>query len=432
MAIGDALTAPTGVQNQMVGQPSRVPGYDQGYAQAPGMPRPTQPNPMGRPTAVVGGPAYFTPEGYNAPPQPTQAFMPTDRAPDPIGDQFMRQMQSPMGQQYQQQYEATQAPIREAEMAQRAEQQAAQDARFQEMMDRIAELEGQLSQPTEPTEPTPPTTPMPGDDSFINLPDFLGNLDFSGLPANLGNLDFDQIIKQYQDRMNSGEPEPINTFIEEAVSNQEPDLGSVYAGGSPGFYDNMRENMSPGQRLEPTPAPSVVPTMPEIPSFLGTGKSVATSFMPGGEGVEPLPVPETINIFGKTYPVSIGSGPMKEGSFLSAVPRPDLPIPNISGPFGFIGTSQKTENPLPNNSITDFLANLGTAESILPAPTPVMPALTNIPQIPNFPIQQPMNFTGLPNIPASSVIQPRVEDIIAPIRTGSTRRLPQPGLFNLR
>ena len=114
MAIGDALTAPTGVQNQMVGQPSRVPGYDQGYAQAPGMPRPTQPNPMGRPTAVVGGPAYFTPEGYNAPPQPTQAFMPTDRAPDPIGDQFMRQMQSPMGQQYQQQYEATQAPIREA------------------------------------------------------------------------------------------------------------------------------------------------------------------------------------------------------------------------------------------------------------------------------------------------------------------------------
>jgi hypothetical protein len=53
-------------------------------------------------------------------------------------------------------------------------------------------------------------------------------------------------------------------------------------------------------------------------------------------------------------------------------------------------------------------------------------------KIPNFPIQQPMNFTGLPNIPASSCIQPRVEDIISPIRTGSTRRLPQPGLFNLR
>jgi hypothetical protein len=66
-------------------------------------------------------------------------------------------------------------------------------------------------------------------------------------------------------------------------------------------------------------------------------------------------------------------------------------------------------------------------------------------QIPNFPIQQPMNFTGLPQIlpqmqapyippqmQAPAYVQPRVEDIISPIRTGSTRRLPQPGLFNLR
>jgi hypothetical protein len=66
-------------------------------------------------------------------------------------------------------------------------------------------------------------------------------------------------------------------------------------------------------------------------------------------------------------------------------------------------------------------------------------------QIPNFPIQQPMNFTGLPQIlpqmqapyippqmQAPAYVQPRVEDIIAPIRTGSTRRVPQPGLFNLR
>ena len=65
-------------------------------------------------------------------------------------------------------------------------------------------------------------------------------------------------------------------------------------------------------------------------------------------------------------------------------------------------------------------------------PQAQVPVMADLPVIPNFPIQQPMNFTGLPNIPASSVIQPRVEDIIAPIRTGSTRRLPQPGLFNLR
>ncbi len=60
--------------------------------------------------------------------------------------------------------------------------------------------------------------------------------------------------------------------------------------------------------------------------------------------------------------------------------------------------------------------------------------------------QQPMNFTGLPNIPVPpaaqvyipppmpvppAYTQPRVEDIIAPIRTGSPRRQQQPGLFSL-
>ena len=71
-----------------------------------------------------------------------------------------------------------------------------------------------------------------------------------------------------------------------------------------------------------------------------------------------------------------------------------------------------------------------------------------IPQIPNFQIEQlglPMNFTGLPNIPVPpaaqvyipppppppAYTQPRVEDIIAPIRAGSARSFQQPGLFNL-
>jgi len=94
-----------------------------------------------------------------------------------------------------------------------------------------------------------------------------------------------------------------------------------------------------------------------------------------------------------------------------------------------------------------------------PSPAPVMPSAPvyqepvyqepvyqePVYQIPNFPIQQPMNFTGLPQIlpqmqapyippqmQAPAYVQPRVEDIISPIRTGSTRRLPQPGLFNLR
>ena len=247
MAIGDALVAPTGVQNQMVGQPSRVPGYSQGLGQAPGqMALPPEPMPIGRPTAVVGGPAYFTPAGYQAPPQPTQAFMPTDRAPDPIGQQFMRQMQSPMGQQFQQQYEATQAPIREAEAAARAEAQAAQDARFQEMMDRIAELEGQLATPTpspvpEPEPYIPGQTPFPGIPDFIRDLDF-SNIDFSNLP-DFSNFDYDDIMNQYRDRMEMGEPEPIDSFLPDPR-----DLPPVYAGGTPGFYDGGFEGRLPGPR----------------------------------------------------------------------------------------------------------------------------------------------------------------------------------------
>jgi len=213
-----ARVAPQGIsrpdlESERMGYtPARgVPGYAQGLGQAPGqMAMPPEPMPIGRPTAVVGGPAYFTPQGYQAPPQPTEAFMPTDRRPDPIGQQFMRQMESPMGQQFQRQYEATQAPMREAEMARRAEEQAAQDARFQEMMDRIAELEGQLATPT--PSPVPEPEPyVPGQTPFPGIPDF-SNLDFSGLPDFL-NFDYDDIMRQYNDRMEMGEPEPIDSFL---------------------------------------------------------------------------------------------------------------------------------------------------------------------------------------------------------------------------
>jgi hypothetical protein len=66
-----------------------------------------------------------------------------------------------------------------------------------------------------------------------------------------------------------------------------------------------------------------------------------------------------------------------------------------------------------------------------------IPGVPQAPVMPSFPIQQPMNFTGLPPAPAPvytpppSYTQPRVEEIVSPIRGGSTRQLPQPGLFNL-
>jgi hypothetical protein len=77
--MGDqVLVAPPGVQNQQYGPVERMPTP------------PRQANSL-----IVGGPAYFTPEGYQAPYQPEQSFMPTNVAPDPIRDQFNRMYPTP-------------------------------------------------------------------------------------------------------------------------------------------------------------------------------------------------------------------------------------------------------------------------------------------------------------------------------------------------
>jgi len=74
-----------GVQDQSVG------GFED-VRRMPAPPQPMQP----RPSLVVGGPAFFTPEGYQAPVQPEQAFMPTDRRTDAIGDNFKRPYERPI------------------------------------------------------------------------------------------------------------------------------------------------------------------------------------------------------------------------------------------------------------------------------------------------------------------------------------------------
>jgi hypothetical protein len=86
-------------------------------------------------------------------------------------------------------------------------------------------------------------------------------------------------------------------------------------------------------------------------------------------------------------------------------------------------------------------------QPVIPQPViqkPISQEPIELPFIPDF-SNIPMNFTGLPNMPvmpqipqttyippASSFIQPRVEEIVSPISRGRTRQLPQPGLFNLR
>lgn len=383
MSIGDALVAPTGVQNQMYGQPSRVPGYSEGLSQAPGqMALPPEPYPIGRPTGVVGGPAYFTPQGYNAPPQPTQAFMPTDVRPDPIGQQFMRQYESPMGQQFIDQYEATQAPIREAEAAARAEAQAAQDARFQEMMDRIAELEGQLATPTEPIPDVPlPTDPyIPGQTPFPGIPDYLRDLDFSGLPdldldgilpIDFGDIDLGDlqpIFDEYQQRIDMGEPEPLDTFL---------------------------PNMPDPAPSAPAPAPQYDVSTDSMPDPVQSYIDVDGNLQFGEPPIEPFfeeqatpeinfykDLPGQFDFTGLSgdidIPPSTTTGPLT-GTFGNFGPfMPEIPIPESVKPGSLGGVMEfseareqaiKTGSPMPNIEDYDMSA-LGLKGTPPPLPTP--------------------------------------------------------------
>ena len=71
---------------------------------------------------------------------------------------------------------------------------------------------------------------------------------------------------------------------------------------------------------------------------------------------------------------------------------------------------------------------------------PQMPVIPNIPVMPKVPVMpqpivqepiMPMNFTGLSNLPVSNFVQPNVEDIVSPISRGRILPKTPRGLFSL-
>ena len=71
---------------------------------------------------------------------------------------------------------------------------------------------------------------------------------------------------------------------------------------------------------------------------------------------------------------------------------------------------------------------------------PQMPSMPNIPVMPKLPVMpqpivqepiMPMNFTRLSNLPVSNFVQPSVEDIVSPISRGRTLPPTPRGLFSL-
>lgn len=209
-------------------------------------------------------------------------------------------------------------------------------------------------------------TPFPAVGNF----DFLTGLDFSNLPdfsdIDFGDIEIDAALQEYSDRIDAGEPEPLESFFTEP--SQVPVMPQI-----PAYQEPVNFTVVPQ-------APILAPVMPSMPG-------------------EPEPI---------VQPIAAPIAPVQTlpQNIFANIPQPVIPQPVI-------------QKPIPQE----------------PIELPFIPDFSNI----------PMNFTGLPNMPvmpqipqttyippASSFIQPRVEEIVSPISRGRTRQLPQPGLFNLR
>jgi hypothetical protein len=268
----------------------------------------------------------------------------------------------------------------------------------------FAPNEGFVQMPSAPQGVAQPTKFMP----------FLQDLDFSGLPRYEDIRD----IRGIEDIR----PTLFDFDVDEILKNIDTEK----------FEDIDFSNID---------IPSVAPMMPELPDFSNRGESVATSFMPGGDSITDFLANQGVatdresligkTLFGQTItPESFGGEETAKSSFLSAVPRPDLPIPNISGPFGFM--NKPTPAPvIPQVPVQEPMNFTGL---------PQMPVIPNIPVMPELPVMpqpivqqpiMPMNFTRLSNLPVSNFVQPSVDEIVRPITRQGKFLLQQPGLFNL-
>jgi len=214
-------------------------------------------------------------------------------------------------------------------------------------------------------------TPFPAVGNF----DFLTGLDFSNLPdfsdIDFSNIEIDAALQEYSDRIDAGEPEPLESFFTEPY--QVPVMPQA-----PAYQEPVNFTAVPQ-------APVLAPVMPSMPG-------------------EPEP-------FFEPTPAPIAPVQTLPQNIFANIPQPVIPQPVIQKPI--------PQEPIEVPFIPDF-SNIPMNFTGLPN-MPVIPQIPVMPQIPQT--------TYIP--PASSFIQPRVEEIVSPIRSGSPRNFQQPGLFNL-
>ena len=255
--------------------------------------RMSQPMMGPRSSLVVGGPAYFTPEGYQAPIQPTQSFMPTNRAPDPIRDQFNRQLppiqrpQPPMPAPQPQMPAPTPAPVQAPAPTQTGgvgdpapyvppyvPPEPVTEPVMPPPLPEGYEYDQDgnivlINEPTpEPVFTPPPTMPEPNGFFPGVTPDF-SNLDFSGLSdLNLEDMDFSNLP------VPPPPPPPRIPVIEDMDFTNMPDFSNV-----PGIQNIDFSGLPQYQMPAPPPALASVQTqgipigeMPVPPEVLARKK----------------------------------------------------------------------------------------------------------------------------------------------------------------
>ena len=295
-------------------------------------------------------------------------------------------------------------------MAKRAEEQAAQDARFQEMMDRIAELEGQLATPT--PSPVPEPEPyIPGQTPFPGIPDFIRDLDFSGLPDFL-NFDYDDIMRQYNDRMEMGEPEPIDSFLfGQGSLPVENSMGMAGTLGGDGYGEYPLG--SAGPRVDPSDPNYRLPprdagAMPPENNFFVDGDGNLNV----GDGIIRTMGPQE----GSTMPVDESRFTTMRENMPPPVrfKMPELPdFSNIPTPKPVL----RAGDIMPNGPVVDE-----RSYPRMPAPPAIAPI--NIPKIPTIP-----NISNIPNIPNIDFSNLPKFDLPT---TGGRPMIPSFGNINLR
>lgn len=347
-------TAAPRFQNQQFGEVERI-------QPMPAPPQPMQP----RPSLVVGGPAYFTPEGYQAPVQPEQAFMPTDRRPDPIGDNFRRPYERPIM--------PMPSPTPPPEMAQPAPPRVP----IEQPKETLPVDPGPIE--TLPVMPMPEPTPQPKYDPFAYSDigrralggEYIDSMTFHYFDPTTGKSG--STTKGYSRVPDSAKPY-IYLNKEEADKARDKFLE----------YEDTVGATTPTPKRTPvtTPAPASVV---EAPVFAGG---------PGGAKTMPVNIPER-DVFTDARARSLDE--MIKESKLAVEPDSYFPMPALMKPVT-LPSGQTVEIPdIDMEAVNASLAEYGITPKIPSVPAPVVPP--TVPQpMPSMPSLPSLKLPTLPTL----------------------------------